>query len=117
MFANSRPESTMSLSYAVGVTRDGGRAWIAPKFVANGEVLQARAVIARAVGGGKGEAARLCRSIAGLLASTGALPEVVQVRIVTGTHDAVAYLTGRDQIGKENVHAECPVGGRGGNGG
>jgi hypothetical protein len=117
MFATRRPDPMMSLSYAVGMTQDGERRWIAPTYVANGEVLQARAVFQRAVSGGKAETERLCRGIAERLVVRGALPEVVRVRVGTGTHDSVAYLVGSDRVGKEKVHAECPVTGRGANGG
>ena len=112
MFANSRGSAVTSLKYAIGVSADGARSWIAPGLVANGEVLQARAVISRSIAAGKAKARARCRDIAGRIAAEGALPAVREIRLITGTHDAVEYLTGRDRVGEEKIHASCPVPGR-----
>jgi hypothetical protein len=112
MFSNPRESAEMALKYAVGVSADGERSWIEPGLVANGEVLQARATISRSIKAGKAAAKKLCRDIAARIAARGTLPAVEEIRLVTGVHDAVAYLTGRDRVGKEKVHAKCPVPGR-----
>ena len=110
MFSRPRPKPTVTIQYAVGVEPGGARHHLAPEMVANDEVLQARAVLARAVRSGRAAADELCRRIAGRVAGEGGdLDAVSEVRIVTGSHDSVAYLTGRDRIGTERVHATCPV--------
>lgn len=109
MFSRKLPTAEFSLQYAVGVTTDGKRHHLAPEFVANDEVLQARAVLRRAVRGGKRAVTRLCQRIARRVSVDADLRAVEHVRIVTGRHDAVAYLTGRDRVGKERVHGQCRV--------
>lgn len=112
MFSRPRPNAMVTIQYAVGVTADGARRHLAPEFIANDEVLQARAVLSRAVRGGSRAATELCHRIAGRVAADEALGAVIEVRIVTGTHDSVAYLTGRDRVGRERLHVRCPVPGR-----
>lgn len=109
MFSRKLPTAEFSLQYAVGVTGDGARRHLAPEFVANDEVLQARAVLGRAVRGGPKAVLRLCRRIAGRVVADSGLSDVLHVHIVTGRHDAVAYLTGRDRVGKEKLHGRCAV--------
>jgi hypothetical protein len=109
MFSRRLPTARMTAQYAVAVDAAGGRSPLAPELVANDEVLQARAVLAHAVRRGSGDIDALCRRIAGRVARTRALGHVIEVRIVTGEHDAVAYLTGRDRVGRERLHGRCPV--------
>jgi hypothetical protein len=109
MFSRKLPEPTVTLQYAVGVAPDGTRHHLKPSLVANQEVLQARAVLGRAVSMGQEATRALCRTIAGRVARERDLAGVTEVRIVTGTHDAVAYLAGRDTRGQERVHGRCPV--------
>lgn len=110
MFSRPLPEPTVSLQYALGVEPDGTRHHLPPRLVANEEVLQARAVLARAVAHGAEATRSLCRALAARVAGAGAgWARVAEVRIVTGTHDAVAYLTGRNTRGSERVHGRCPV--------
>lgn len=109
MFSRRLPTPQVKISYALGIEPDGSRHHLEPELVANEEVLQARAVLSRAVGAGKGEASKLCSKIAGRVAGRGGLRDVTTVRVVTGTHDAVEFLTGGDRIGVEKVHATCPV--------
>lgn len=110
MFSARLATPMVKLQYAVGTAPSGTRHHLAPELVANDEVLQARAVLARAVARG-GKATRvLCERIAGRVAAAGGeLARVTEVRIVTGTHDAVDYLSGRDRVGLERVHGRCPV--------
>lgn len=109
MFSRKLPEPTVTLQYAVGLEPGGARHHLAPSLVANQEVLQARAVLARTVRAGQQATDALCRTIAGRVARERDLARVAEVRIVSGTHDAVAYLTGRDTRGKEEVYGRCPV--------
>lgn len=110
MFSRRFPEPILTLQYAVGLAADGERHHLPPELVANGEVLQARAVLARAVRQGPQATAALCRLAADRVARAGgSWAEVTEVQIVTGKHDAVAYLTGADTRGDERVHERCPV--------
>lgn len=109
MFSRELSAASFSLQYAVGVTADGAREHLAPHLVANGEVLQARAVLGNAVSRGRSATMALCRSIAERVAEADDLSAIDEVRIVTGRHDAVDYLTGKDRVGKERVHGRCPV--------
>jgi hypothetical protein len=109
MFSRRLPTAGMTVQYAIGVDAGGGRHHLAPELIANDEVLQARAVLAHAVGRGRAGVDALCTHIAGRVARTKRLRHVIEVRIVTGNHDAVAYLTGRDRVGKERLHGRCPI--------
>lgn len=110
MFSANRKSAVMTLEYAVGLEPGGERHFIAPELVANDEVLQARAVLSRAVASGPGAAMTLCEHIASRVGSDGAeLKEVREIRIVRGTHDAVKYLAEDDRSGTERVFASCRV--------
>ena len=111
MFAWRRP-TQLTMSYPLGVTADGGRRTLSPALVGSSEVLQALAIVERAVRRG-GEAGRLCEAIARRAAASAAHRDLVAIRIVTGTHDAVELLA-RDQVGREVERARCdvPRGGR-----
>lgn len=109
MFSRRLPTPELKVAYAIGLEDDGERHHLEPELIANDEVLQARAVISRAVGAGRGDAAKLCAHIAERVASRSGMRGVTSVRIVTGTHDAVEFLTGRDRVGSEKVHVACPV--------
>jgi hypothetical protein len=51
---------------------------------------------------------QLCETIAARVATLDSYRDVVAIRIVSGTHDAVEFLV-RDQIGKEIERARCLV--------
>lgn len=105
MFAFRRP-TTLTMDYPLGVTASGERRYLAPWIVGSGEVLQSLQVIARA------KAARtlpaLCTTIAGRVALLDDYRDVVSIRIVTATHDAVDFLV-RDRRGAEQERARCEV--------
>ncbi len=105
MFATPRP-TQLTLDYARGVTATGAPCTLAPALIGTGEVLQAVAVISRA------RAARqlpaLCVDIAARVAADHAFADVVAVQIVTGTHDAVAFLV-HGVRGREIERARCEV--------
>jgi hypothetical protein len=109
MFSRRLPEPTVVVQYALGLEADGTRHHLPPRLVANEEVLQARVTLGRAVAQGEQATRSLCRSIAERVARQPDLDAVTEVRIVSGTHDAVAYLTGRDTRGKEDVYGRCRV--------
>lgn len=107
MFARRRL-TTLTMSYALGEGAAGERIIFAPDLVGTGEVLQAMRVIERAVHGGKPAMDKLCALIAGRVASDSDYVAVAAVRIVTGTHDAVEYLS-RDRVGRELERVRCTV--------
>lgn len=107
MFASRRP-TVQTYRYALGETASGQRRTLSPSVVGTGEVLQAMRVIDRALAAGRGEAAKLCVAIAARVAADAARGDVVAIRLVTGTHDAVEYLA-RGQVGRETDILRCPV--------
>lgn len=96
------------MHYAVGLGAGGERLLLAPSVVGTGEVLQAMRVIDRSVTSGPLEIAKLCDRIAKNVAADDEFRDVVNVRIVTGTHDAVEYLA-RDVVGRERERRTCKV--------
>jgi hypothetical protein len=107
MFATKRP-TVQTFHYALGVTRDGKRRTLSPELIGSSEVLQALRVIEHAVGGGKGATRTLCETIATRVVADEDFTDVVAIRIVRGTHDAVTYL-GEDKIGVEAELVRCEV--------
>lgn len=105
MFATRRP-TVQTFHYALGVTRDGKRRTLSPRMIGSGEILQALQVIASAVG--RGETKPLCEAIAARVAGEDEFADVVAIRIVTGTHDAVEYLS-HDIVGREYERMRCEV--------
>jgi hypothetical protein len=107
MFATRRV-TTLTMSYALGEGAAGQRIILAPELVGTGEVLQAMRVVERAVGGGAPAMHALCDAIASRIAADPDYAAVRGVRIVTGTHDAVEYLS-HDRVGRERERARCVV--------
>jgi hypothetical protein len=105
MFAYKRP-TKLTMDYAFGVTATGERRTLTPRIVGSGEVLQALTVIQRARA--KNELPELCTTIAGRVADLDRYSEVIEIRIVSGTHDAVDYLV-RDIQGTEILRTTCKV--------
>jgi hypothetical protein len=107
MFAAPRPRQ-LTASYPLGVTADGRRRYLSPALVGSSEVLQAYAIVDRAVAQ-RGAAIRgLCEAIARRVADSPAHRDVVAIRLVTGTHDAIELLA-RDRVGTEYEHGRCDV--------
>lgn len=105
MFATRRP-TVQTFHYALGVTRDGKRRTLSPRMIGSGEILQALQVIASAVG--RGETKSLCDAIAARVAREEDFADIVAIRIVTGTHDAVRYLS-HNVVGSEYERVRCEV--------
>jgi len=105
MFAFRRP-TKLTMDYPLGITASGGRRYLAPWIVGSSEVLQALYVIARAKA--QRTLPALCTTIASRVATLDDYRDVVQIRIVSGTHEAVDFLV-RDQIGTEQERARCMV--------
>ena len=105
MFAFARP-TKLTMDYGLGETSDGKRVYLTPRIVGSGEVLQALNVIARARQAR--QLPQLCETIAARVAPLAKYKDVVAIRIVSGTHDAVDFLV-RDQVGKEVERTRCLV--------
>jgi hypothetical protein len=105
MFAFARP-TKLTMDYGLGETSDGKRVYLTPRIVGSGEVLQALNVIARARHAR--QLPQLCETIAARVAPLAKYKDVVAIRIVSGTHDAVDFLV-RDQVGREVERTRCLV--------
>jgi hypothetical protein len=111
MFAAPRP-SRLAMSYAVGVARDGRPRTLSPEHLGTGEVMQAFAMLQRGIDGSAGGRAALCAAIAARVARDAAYRDVVAIRLVSATHDAVAYLAD-GTVGAQAERARCDVPGAG----
>lgn len=107
MFSWKRP-TKLRMTYGLGATATGERVYLSPWIAGSGEVLQARAIFERAASQGRAGLATLCAQIAARVATLPAYTDVVTIRIVDGTHDAVEYLV-RDRIGVETERHRCQV--------
>jgi hypothetical protein len=105
MFASVRP-TEHRITYPLGVTRTGERRTLTPRLVGSGEILQALRIVDQAA---KTKAATraLCVAIAQRVRDAGN-DELVAIRIVTATHDALAVLL-EDKLGAEREMVRCPV--------
>jgi len=107
MFAWKRP-TKLTMSYAIGETATGERRYLTPRVVGSGEVLQARAIVERAVNKGGSELGAFCRKVASNVARLERFADVARIRVMSGTHDAIEFLV-RDQRGVESERAKCEV--------
>jgi hypothetical protein len=107
MFAAPR-SPLLEMSYARGVTRDGRLRTLSPDHLGTGEVLQAFALLQRAVEGGDRDRAALCTAIAARVARDAAYRDVVAIRLVSATQDAVRYLADGG-LGSEATRASCEL--------
>ena len=106
MFATVRP-STLAMTYALAIGPGDTRRAIAPDLVGSAEPLQAMAILDAATADPASTRA-LCEVIAGRVGRAADLAGATEVRIVTGTHDAVAYLVAH-QRGTEDERVRCAV--------
>jgi hypothetical protein len=103
------PRSTrIDLVYALGVAREGSARALPPEVVGTGEVLQAAAIYDDAMQGGGTRLGPLCTSIAATVAADPAFADLASVRIVAGSHEAIALLV-HGTRGVEHVRWQCPV--------
>ncbi len=106
MFAIARP-TTLTLTYAIAIGRGDVRHAIRPELVGSGEPLQAMAILETAMRS-EPAARALCEQIAGRVARDHDFDDATQVRIIWGTHEAVAYLV-RHEPGIERERVRCEV--------
>jgi hypothetical protein len=107
MFAWKRT-TLQTYRYAVGETSTGQRRTLSPRVVGTAEVLQALRVLERSIAGGRGAALKLCEQIAARVAVDDELADIVAIRMVSGTHDAIDYLV-RGVVGRETELVRCAV--------
>lgn len=105
MFAWKRP-TQLTMAYAIGETATGERRYLTPRIVGSGEVLQARAIVERAVAKGGKELAALCAKVAANVTKVPRFDDVVRVRILSGTHDSIAFLVD-GKLGPEYERTRC----------
>lgn len=106
MFAWKRP-TQLTMAYPVGDTPTGRR-YLTPRIIGSGEVLQARAIVERAVATGGREPKLLCERIAANVAKLPAYADVTRIRILSGTHESIDFLV-RGKLGPEYERATCEV--------
>jgi hypothetical protein len=107
MFAAARP-SQLAMTYAQGVTSDGDVRTLTPAHIGTGEVMQAYAMLQIAASRGTRARAALCEAIAARVARDDAYRDVVAIRLVWASHDAVAYLAD-GTTSEPRPRASCPV--------
>lgn len=107
MFSFPR-EPVVDIDVAVGVTATGSDVRLGPELIADtDEVIQAGAVVRRAVAGGGDATGALCVTIADRVAGSDIDADGVEVR--TDRYDAVAWYRDLDQPLATTLHAACPV--------
>ena len=106
MFAWKRP-TQMTMSYPVGDT-PSGRRYLTPWIIGSAEVLQARAIVERAVRIGGKDLTALCERIAKNVARVPEYRDVTRIRILTGTHESIAFLVDK-KLGPEHQRTQCEV--------
>jgi hypothetical protein len=107
MFAWKRP-TKLSMSYPIGETATGERRYLLPRLIGSGEVLQARAIVERAVAKGGRELDKLCETVAGRVARASRFADVVRIRVMSGTHESIDYLVD-GKLGVEIERKRCEV--------
>ena len=105
MFAFKRP-TKLTMDYAYGLTASGEKKTLTPRIVGSAEVLQALTIFRSARE--KNELPALCETIASRVATASRYADVILIRIVSGTHDAVDYLV-RGIEGTEVIRTTCAV--------
>ena len=107
MFAWKRA-TKLTMSYAIGETQTGERRYLTPRIIGSGEVLQARAIVERAVRAGPVEVGALCRKVAANVALVPRFADVTRVRVMTGTHESIDFLVD-GKLGPEHERTKCEV--------
>jgi hypothetical protein len=109
MFSRKRP-SEVSIDHVVGVGASGRQEAIPPRFVASGEVLQAKITISQKLKRGRKGALELCKQVAARLADEEAYGWVERVEVRSDRYLVVGYFSGARKPIWSRRHASCPVG-------
>ena len=107
MVAWKRP-TKLSMSYPIGETATGERRYLAPYIIGTGEVLQARAIVERAVNKGGTELKDFCARVANRVATAAQFADVVRIRVMSGTHESIDFLV-HHRLGVEYERTRCEV--------
>jgi hypothetical protein len=106
MFATPR-STAIDMHYVIGLSKGGDVRWhVPPPILGSSEVLQAKAIVDRAIAGGPTTIKALCDGVARRVAAERS--DIAFVSIVRGKHDAVAYLV-RGKKGSEIERHRCKV--------
>lgn len=96
------------VTYLVGFGADGNRVLLPYQYAGTGGMNQVRRQMNKLLE--RGQALRLCRSVASRVARSGDLPVGIHtVEIVTGTFFMTQFFGGNKVPVSENVRAQCPV--------
>jgi len=107
MFAEKKDENT-TVTQAVAILPDGREEVLPPRLFGTDEVLQARAMLARAARGNKQSANELCASLATAAAREARWQTLKEVQIRTVTFESIKYF--EDPAApplKKRLHARC----------
>ena len=105
MFARKKTSPTLTMEYALALDDAGASSFVAPHYIGSSEVLQARALIHGAIARGSGEAKKFCESVLRRVRQD--TKTVVELHLVRGTHDSVAYLQGDKSKSVERILVRC----------
>ena len=97
MFARGRTEPVLAVHHVLAEAPDGTLAPVGPAVVGNGSVMQAAAMVARAISGGQAD--RLCREV--VTRQPGSL------LVATSWFDVTTYFQGKRSPTARQVHARC----------
>jgi hypothetical protein len=107
MFSEIRGD-TQRVTYLVGLDDRGGRVLLPYQYAGAGGMNQVRQQMNTLVR--RGDASKLCQSVASRVARAGRrLPVIQTIEVTTGTFRMSEYFRGRSAPSAENVSARCTV--------
>jgi hypothetical protein len=107
MFSEERA-NTQRVNYLVGLNGRGERVLIPYQFAGPGGMNQVRRQMNKLVD--RGDAARLCQTVATRVARAGSrLPDLRTIEVTTGTFRLSEYFTGRQIPVAEHLSARCTI--------
>jgi hypothetical protein len=110
MFAARR--SNPRLYVAEGVTARGARLRLDPELMATDEVMQAAALVRRAVAAGDARMRPLCTDIARRAAAVPELAELARVELTSAEYEPISYFVSARESANRTVHFQCAVPGK-----
>jgi len=106
MFSHYRPKE-MTVTHALGVTRDGGRRPLPPLISAgNRGVLQSQVSVIRGI---QTDAAGYCREVVERVKASDEHDDIVAVELATSLFDTIAYFESSSDPLDRRVHMRCEV--------
>jgi hypothetical protein len=96
------------VTYLVAHDSPGSRLLIPYQYAGQGGMNQVRRQMNKLVD--RGEASRLCRSVASRVARSNDMPrDLVSIQVVTGTFLMTEFFSGNRMPRSESVRAHCPI--------